>query len=207
MSLTVFGDGGTKTFYDVLRVYSLPKADFEVLPPIIVLPEGYASFYNLSEGANAYLWNFGDGALSTDINPVHYYADLGRYQVQLIAYTEFSCTDTLSRDAAVIVEGAGKLKFPNAFVPSKTGPSGGHYLPVDFSNTIFHPVHEGVIEYRLMIFNRWGEQIFQSDDVWVGWDGYFNGKLSSQDVYVWRAVGKFSNGRSFDMRGNVTLLR
>ena len=207
VSLTVFGDGGTKTFYDVLRVYSLPKADFEVLPPIIVLPEGYASFYNLSEGANAYLWNFGDGALSTDINPVHYYADLGRYQVQLIAYTEFSCTDTLSRDAAVIVEGAGKLKFPNAFVPSKTGPSGGHYLPVDFSNTIFHPVHEGVIEYRLMIFNRWGEQIFQSDDVWVGWDGYFNGKLSSQDVYVWRAVGKFSNGRSFDMRGNVTLLR
>lgn len=207
VSLTVSGDGGQKTFFDVLRVYGLPKANFEVLPPIVVLPDGYASFYNLSEGASAYLWDFGDGTLSTDINPVHYYTDLGRYKVQLIAYTEYSCTDTLTREAGVIVEGAGKLRFPNAFVPDKTGPNGGRYLPVDFSNTIFHPVHEGVIEYRLMIFNRWGEQIFQSDDVWVGWDGYFNGKLAAQDVYVWRAVGKFSNGRSFDMRGNVTLLR
>ncbi len=205
--LVVSGDGGTHTFFDVLRVYPTPVANFTVLPEIVVLPEGQAHFYNLSEGASAYLWDFGDGSLSAEIDPEHKYRDLGVYNVELIAYTNFNCSDTIIRNAVVKVEGAGTLRFPNAFVPSKTGPSGGHYNPVDYSNTIFHPVHKGVIEYELLIFNRWGEQIFQSDDVWVGWDGYRNGELSPQDVYVWRAKGKFSTGESFDMRGNVTLLR
>ncbi|MDD2196730.1 MAG: PKD domain-containing protein, partial [Bacteroidales bacterium] len=207
VSLTIWGDGGTHTFYDVLRVYPTPIASFNVLPEIVVLPEGLAHFYNLSKGANAYLWSFGDGALSPEIDPVHKYKDLGSYNVELIAYTNFNCTDTISKDAAVIVEGEGLLRFPNAFVPSKTGPSGGRYNPVDYSNKIFHPVHKGVIEYQLLIFNRWGEQIFQSNDVLVGWDGYRNGELGTQDVYVWRAKGRFSTGKSFDMRGNVTLLR
>jgi PKD repeat protein len=207
VSLTVFGDGGSKTFFDVLRVYPTPKADFSVLPEIVLLPEGKASFYNLSTGAINYLWDFGDGEISTYINPVHVYEELGDYTVELIAYSNFNCSDTITREAGVIVEGTGVLRFPNAFLPSKTGPSSGHYNPVDFSNRIFHPVHDGVIEYRLLIFNRWGEQIFQSDDVWIGWDGYQNDKLCAQDVYVWRAIGKFSNGKSFDDRGNVTLLR
>lgn len=207
VSLTIWGDGGTHTFFDVLRVYPTPIANFTVLPEIVVLPEGQASFYNLSKGANAYLWNFGDGELSTEIDPVHKYKDLGSYKVELIAYTNFNCSDTISRDAAVIVEGEELLRFPNAFIPDKLGPSGGRYNPVDYSNKIFHPVHKGVIEYQLLIFNRWGEQIFKSNDVWVGWDGYRNGELSTQDVYVWRAKGRFSTGKSFDKRGNVTLLR
>ncbi|MBC7126148.1 MAG: gliding motility-associated C-terminal domain-containing protein, partial [Bacteroidales bacterium] len=59
----------------------------------------------------------------------------------------------------------------------------------------------------LMIFSRWGEQIFTSTDVNIGWDGYVNGKLAQQGVYMWRAIGKFTNGKPFDMKGNVTLLR
>lgn len=207
VSLTVYGDGGSRTYFNVLQVYPTPIADFAVLPEVVVLPDGVASFYNLSEGASTYLWDFGDGRLSTEVNPVHKYEELGDYTVELVAYSNFNCTDTLTRGAAVIVEGAGMMRFPNAFVPNKSGPSGGSYGPVDFSNEIFHPVHEGVVEYKLLIFNRWGEQIFESNDVWVGWDGYFNGVLSAQDVYVWRAKGKFSNGKDFDMRGNVTLLR
>ena len=56
-------------------------------------------------------------------------------------------------------------------------------------------------------FNRWGEQIFESKDIKVGWDGYYNGKLCSQDVYVYRAIGKFIDGSPYDVKGNVTLLR
>jgi len=41
----------------------------------------------------------------------------------------------------------------------------------------------------------------------IGWDGYVNGKLAQQGVYMWRAIGKFTNGKPFDMKGNVTLLR
>jgi hypothetical protein len=58
-----------------------------------------------------------------------------------------------------------------------------------------------------MIFSRWGEQLFTSTDVNIGWDGYVKGKLAQQGVYMWRAIGKFTNGKTFDMKGNVTLLR
>jgi gliding motility-associated-like protein len=117
------------------------------------------------------------------------------------------CVDDTSSVPAVWVEGAGRIRFPNAFVPSLLGPNGGEYDAVDFKNEVFHPYSDGVIEYKLLIFNRWGEQIFRSDDIRIGWDGYYKGKLCDQGVYVWRATGKFTNGQQFDLRGNVTLLR
>jgi gliding motility-associated-like protein len=81
------------------------------------------------------------------------------------------------------------------------------FMMILITNEVFHPVHYGVVEYKLMVFNRWGEQVFQSNDVKVGWDGYYKGKICDQGVYIWRAIGKFTNGRIFDKKGNVTLLR
>jgi len=72
---------------------------------------------------------------------------------------------------------------------------------------IFHPVSKGVIQYELLIYNRWGELIFKSDDLGCGWNGYIDGTLAKQDVYVWKSQGKFSNGRAFEMAGDVTLIR
>jgi hypothetical protein len=101
-----------------------------------------------------------------------------------------------------------KIVFPTAFVPSRLGPNRNvpNYELIDYKNEIFHPVSKGVQEYRFLVFNRWGMKVFESDNILFGWDGYFNGKLCAQDVYVWRAVGKFTNGKKFDMRGNVTML-
>jgi gliding motility-associated-like protein len=99
------------------------------------------------------------------------------------------------------------IRFPNAFMPSKLGSNGGVYDAIDYTNEVFHPVSEGVVDYKLLIFTRWGELIFECNDVLIGWDGYFKGKLCNQDVYMWKATGKFSNGKKIDMKGNVTLLR
>jgi gliding motility-associated-like protein len=72
---------------------------------------------------------------------------------------------------------------------------------------VFFPFTGGVTEYELLIFNRWGEQIFRSTDIKVGWDGYFNGKVCQQDVYVWKANISFFDGRTYAKAGTVTLLR
>ena len=72
---------------------------------------------------------------------------------------------------------------------------------------IFKPgVLDHVEEYHLMIFNRWGELIFESHNQEVGWDGYADGKMSKQDVYVWKVEGKYSNGQTFVQSGDVTLM-
>ncbi len=207
VKLIVSGDGGERHFYHVYRVHQNPIASFAVAPIKVLLPDAWVHFYNTSQYGHSFLWDVGDGTTYTERDPIHLYRDLGEYRVTLYAFTEYGCSDTTSVFPAVWVEGSGRIRFPNAFVPNTAGPNGGVYDEVDYKNEVFHPVWEGVIDYKLLIFNRWGEQIFQSNNVRVGWDGYFNGKLCPQDVYVWRAVGKFADGKLFDLRGNVTLLR
>jgi gliding motility-associated-like protein len=207
VSLTVTGDGGVRHYFRVFQVFENPEADFVIAPREVMLPDARVHMYSKSRLASQYVWDLGDGTIRTTRDVVHTYTAMGEYRVTLTVFSEYGCEDTKSEYPAVWVKGGGRIRFPNAFVPSKLGPNGGVYDEVDFKNEVFHPVTEAVVEYRLLIFNRWGEQIFQSDDIKIGWDGYYNGKLCSQDVYVWRAIGKYSNGKTFDLRGNVSLLR
>jgi hypothetical protein len=48
--------------------------------------------------------------------------------------------------------------------------------------------------------------IFKSDDINRGWNGFINGEPAKQDVYVWRAKGRFTNGQPYEMHGDVTLI-
>jgi gliding motility-associated-like protein len=117
------------------------------------------------------------------------------------------CFNTYTSTLGVVVEPAGVCKFPNAFSPNPSGSSGGVWIPGDVSNDVFYPIHRGVKEYKLEIFNRWGEKIFESNDPAIGWDGYIDGKLAAQDVYVWKVTGKYKNGVIFKDAGDVTLMR
>jgi gliding motility-associated-like protein len=88
-----------------------------------------------------------------------------------------------------------------------SGPNNGYYnLNEPELNTVFHPYWEGVEEYRLEIYNRWGVLLYVSQDVMKGWDGYYQDKVSPQGVYVYKCTGKFSNGMLFNLVGDVTLL-
>ncbi len=210
VKLTVTGDGGTSFYYKTFRVFQNPIASFAVYPNHVMLPKAEVHVYNLTKYAHRYEWDLGDGTLSTDKDPVHIYNELGEYRISLRAFahdTLGGCQDYTSVFPAVWVEGQGTIRFPDAFIPSKTGSNGGLYDDIDYKNEVFHPVHYGVVEYKLIIFNRWGEQIFESNDIKKGWDGYFQGKLCDQGVYIWRANGKFTNGKTFDRKGNLTLLR
>ena len=122
-------------------------------------------------------------------------------------WTENGCTDRLEKPSVVSVRGEGVILFPNAFKPDMDGPNGGYYSQSEAEkNNIFHPYWEGVMEYNLEIYTRWGEKLFHSNDVNIGWDGYFKGNLSSQAVYVFKCWGTFVNGEIFQVKGDVTLI-
>ena len=57
------------------------------------------------------------------------------------------------------------------------------------------------------IFNRWGVLLFQSNDVEIGWDGYFKGQAASEDVYIFRVTGVLNNGEKFIETGDFLLMR
>jgi gliding motility-associated-like protein len=80
------------------------------------------------------------------------------------------------------------------------------YDPNGYTNDIFCPLHEGVTSYELQIYNKWGELLFISEDIHVGWNGYYRGELCKEDVYAWRATATFSNGTRVNKSGDVTLL-
>ena len=186
-----------------VTAYPVPTAAFSVNSTNLNLPFDELILNNQSIGANSYNWSFGDAGTSTLFNPHYLYTSVGVFQVQLIAMSQFGCLDTafaeITTDADVI--------FPNVFTPNSDGPSGGTYDINNLNNDIFFPYTSGVIEFKLEIFDRWGEEIFESLNIKQGWDGYYRGALCQQDVYVWKAYLKLNNGKKINKSGDVTLLR
>ena len=208
VQLTVKGEGGTSYSYKSLSVYPNPIANFKWAPSEAMLPEGEVHFYNTSTEGKTFFWNFGDGVgSSTEQSPVYNYKNLGLYDVQLTVTSENGCVDDTLVKQSIKVIGEGLIKFPNAFIPNVYGGNGGFYDTPDYKNEVFHPVFSGIVNYKLFIYDRWGQLLFESSDVNVGWDGYYKGKLCEQGVYVYRAQGRFTNGKTYDVRGDVTLLR
>ena len=209
VQLIAIGDGGRDTIWHRIEVIQNPVASFELVSTHIHIPEEPLEVINLSELADFYMWHFGDGNTSNAFEPVHYYTEAGMYDITLIVTrdTQPQCFDTLTLNNALRVDETCKIVFPNAFMPNISGPIGGDYEVGNPSTQIFHPVHEGIDVYAMEIYNRWGELIYRSDDINVGWDGYVQGKLSKMDVYVWKVTGRCTNGKSIIMAGDVTLYR
>jgi len=101
----------------------------------------------------------------------------------------------------------GEIIFPNAFKWNGTGPTGGYWNENQTDDHVFRPFTRNVINYRLKIYTRWGNLIYESSDLNKGWDGYSrDGNLAPQAVYVWIATGKFTDGNNFNKIGDVTFL-
>ncbi len=206
-SLTIIGENGEVIIKDTtITVYPQPQASFIVVNKEVYIPEEEAIFINESSDAITYHWDFGDGSTSTESDPRHIYSEEGLYDVELQVWSENDCYDVLKVLNAVEVYESGQIEFPNAFTPNLEGSSGGAYNPNDFSNDVFFPIGEGIDDYRLEVFNRWGVLVFESEDINVGWDGYYDNKLLEEGVYVWKVTGKYNNGKDFKKVGTVLLI-
>ena len=206
--LTATGPDGLILHKDTLVVvYEIPQAQFKVTPTTAYIPGNSVNFINLTQNIDSLLWEFGDGSTSRELNPSYKYATEGSYDVTLQVWSGFQCFDSVVVSNAVTVERSGIIKCPNAFTPSLDGPSGGHFIQNDFSNDVFHCFAEGVTDYHLEVYNRLGIIIFRSDDINIGWDGYFKGKMVEEGVYVFKVYGRYNNGNRFDHIGNIVLLR
>jgi len=197
------GACGDIAFSRQLQILPSAKASFIASSYSLTLPDGSINLTNLSKQATLFNWWFGDGENSTAKDVTHTYRATGYYDIMLVANNTYNCSDTTLQRITVISEAL----FPNAFTPNTSGPGDGSYNPLDNTNDVFFPFTDGVVNYDLQIYNRWGELIFRSTDVKIGWDGYFNGKLCQQDTYVWKANMEFFDGRKLVKAGTITLLR
>ena len=169
-----------------------PEALFTVSSHTLTLPSEPLVLTNQSSGASSYTWEISDGTTANTQHLTRSFASVGFYDITLAVENEYMCTDTMRDRIKVISE----IKFPTAFTPNG-----------DKLNDTFRPYTDGVTEYEMMIFNRWGEMIFKSENLLHAWDGKFQGKICQQDAYVWKARMLFFDGRVFEGTGSITLLK
>lgn len=152
-------------------------------------------FKDLSLG-KAILWNwdFGDGATSSDQNPVHQYLEKGTYTVKLQVIDDIGCVSNF--EITVNVFDDYLVMIPNAFTPD------------GLKNQFFKPQFRGIASMEFYIFNTWGELIFQSASIETqGWDGTLNGQLAPNGNYVYRAIFETRSGEKIEKSGVFILIR
>jgi gliding motility-associated-like protein len=200
-------DMDTKISMSIIIVDPAPTASFDISPAEAVSFEEIL-FLNKSSNVDKYLWNFGDGEFSELYEPTHSYSSTGVYDIALWVWSENGCSDSLLVQDAVNVNEDCQLIFPNGFIPERYGPSGGYYNPAkkEEDNKIFHPLYKNIDEYELRIYNRWGEKVFISRDIEIGWDGYYKGKLAPQDTYLYIVKAKCISGEEISKTGSITLI-
>ncbi|HTF02833.1 MAG TPA: gliding motility-associated C-terminal domain-containing protein, partial [Bacteroidia bacterium] len=91
------------------------------------------------------------------------------------------------------------------FVPNAITPNGSGL------NDLFYPVFAcGVSDYRLLVFDRWGNLLWESHDPAAGWNGTYKGNACQEDVYVYRITGWLDTGSNliyYSKLGHVTIVR
>lgn len=197
-TVTLIGnDPNTCNITDTVRkrIYVVPRPaagfTYTPLPSVENTP---TRFINTTFGATRYLWDFGDGTTSTDVNPLHQYVKTGVNRVCLEAVNSFNCRDTVCQQVLSLVVDA--LDVPNALTPNGDG----------VNDRVFVRGF-GIVKMNFRIYNRWGQLVFQSTDPAIGWDGTYKGVPQPMDAYGYVLDVEFNSGERVTRKGDITLLR
>lgn len=179
--------------------YANPVAGFQPTPDVLSELNAVTTMFNSTIGAVAYNWDFGDGSTSQQESPTHDFGpDIAEYTIVLTTISEHGCTDV----AEATIDVREELLF---YVPNTFTPDGDQY------NEIFKPVFTSGFDkntYHLWIYNRWGELVFESQDVEEGWNGMYAGTIAQDGTYTWKIEFKTTAGYlEKPLTGHVNLLR
>ena len=74
-------------------------------------------------------------------------------------------------------------------------------------NDDFKPVGTKVFNFKMYILSRWGNVVFYTEDMNIGWDGRIKGKNALEGTYIYRVNYEDATGRTFDKSGSIVLIR
>lgn len=185
-------------FHQLIEIQPSPIADFSYSPGYLSRFNNTVQFTDRSVAAIFREWLFDGNIRSTEDNPVVTFRDTGVHEVRLVVRHEQGCKDTTYAYLDVIPEVSYFL--PTAFTPNDDGEN-DTYSGVG--------VIEGIREFRLQVWNRWGEMIFESTDPAIGWNGqkFNSGNPVPGGVYVVMVRYREPRGKLVEKQAMVTLLR
>jgi gliding motility-associated-like protein len=170
---------------------------------------GGVSFYNIYRSidgvpdpapiATIPFTSAGNNSYVDDVSQYNLYIGRFSYQIEAVEGpgNVYLFTDTSYSNIAEVIQ--RPLVFvPNAFTPNGSG-----------LNDLFMPStgFVDIVDYNFAVFNRWGEKMFETNDVRGAWDGRYAGHKCEEGVYVWVLTFKTAAGQYIDMKGIVSLIR
>jgi len=196
------------TITQTVNVYPKPSVVFNTDPlykTTVALPK-FKTVNTSSVNQNPfatnmkYSWTWGKtykiGSDTLKNSNIVFGKDTGTYWIKLVVTTDKGCKDSSMKRVLI---GPDIIIFvPDAFTPDNAGPN---------TNNTFQPVILNHKTYQMLIFNRWGEKMYETADLTKGWDGNFLGNPAQQGVYVYRMIVTSQDDKAYEFNGTFTLLR
>jgi len=186
----------------VLPGYEFMQANFsmnpDTYPKCLSSENKILTVTDASIGATQGFWDFGDGSpplpySTINNNETYTYENGGNYTITLIVKNNGPCFDTLTRDLCV-----SEIPFFIADIFSPNGDGVNDFLYVRSSEAE---------KLEFLVYDRWGNLLFESDDVSKGWDGTFKGRKAEEGVYFFSVKMTLISGEEILKKGDITLIR
>jgi gliding motility-associated-like protein len=205
VTVTYSNEGCTVTETGSVLLNSQVDASFIATPVSGIIPFDVV-FQFTGYGASTYTWDFGDGGTSTDMNPTHTYTEMGVYTATLIVNSgpPDNCLDTFLVIITAIQPSS--IVVPNVFTPNGDG-----------QNDYFSIESEGIRSLKIVVFNRWGKKVHETDvsdgfsnmmtrtDLWDGTNMH-GGGLCSDGVYYYVIEAVGYDTKEYSLNGTIQLL-
>ncbi|MEM9991053.1 MAG: PKD domain-containing protein [Bacteroidota bacterium] len=192
------GCGIDTVFEELITVRFSPIANFDYSPEEVTIVNPVVEFTDRSQFASQFVWTFNDRDFFQESNFTYTFRDTGLQKVQLAVRHPSGCWDTLIQYIDVLPE--VRYFLPSAFTPNDDG-TNDVYIGVGKLN--------GMKDFDMTIWNRWGEVVFLSDNPAVGWNGrkQNQGKAMPNGVYVVAVRYETATGERASLQEVVMLLR
>ena len=195
IQLTVQDAGGnSSSTTNTISVFDVPTVIAE-LDSVIEIG-GYAELLANGSGPGSYLWTSvpEDSEMDCDTCSLVYARPEVTTDFTVVFTDDNGCTAVDSVKIYVnFIEGIG---IPQAFSPNGDG-----------NNDVLYVRGYGIETMSFVIYNRYGQKVFETLDQNVGWDGKFNGRDENPGVFVWVLEYTFITGNGGTIKGNTTLVR
>lgn len=186
----------TTTAPNYIHVLEKPKPSFITKPEILTDDIGEGELVNTTLNGSSYQWFVDDEYISSSTNISVQCNDTVCYVIKLIAGNANGCIDSLLKK--ICVKPGFNFYMPNCFVPNGDG-----------LNDILIPYGTSWVSenYSFRIYNRWGQLLFKTNDITVGWDGKEKGSVCPNDTYYYIIDVTDYYGKEHQYKGHITLLR
>ena len=177
-----------------IKISDIPQVNFYSNNNPTTLLDAEIKFFNQSEDISTLMWDFNNGIVSYEENPIITFTDTGKYNINLMVKNDYGCENNLTK--TITIKPDISVFIPNSFSPNNDG-----------VNDIFNVKASGIEMFNMKVFDRWGKIIFESNNIDDGWNGDITNYSDQSNIYIYFIELYDYNNKRWVYNGEIKLIR